>query len=155
MNLYFLRHGDAEHTSSSDFERDLTEKGEHQIKKIAKLLLQKEECPDVILSSPYKRARKSAEILSAELDHRDALFTEDRLSCGCVRKNIEELVRIHSSANNYLFVGHAPDFGNICTELLGLSQEIEIKKGGMVKLETQFVRPGSARLCFYLYPSLL
>ncbi len=155
MNLYFLRHGDAEHTASTDFERRLTEKGEHQIRKIARLLEQNEDLPDVILSSPFKRARETAEIVSAVIDRKDDLFIEDKLSCGCVRKNIEDLIRLHSNANSYLFVGHAPDFGNICAELLGLAQELEIKKGGLVKLETQFARPGSSKLCFYLYPSLL
>ena len=155
MNLYFLRHGDAEHSASTDFERRLTEKGENQVKKIARLLEQNEEFPGVILSSPYRRARDTAEIVSAVLNRKDSLLIEDKLSCGCVRKNIEELIRLHSNADHYLFVGHAPDFGNICAELLGLSQELEIKKGGLVKLETQLARPGSAKLCFYLYPSLL
>lgn len=155
MNLYFLRHGDAEHSASSDSERSLTEKGQHQIKKIARVLQQSEEIPDLVLTSPYRRAKESAEILSDILAVRKTLFTEDRLACGCTKKNIEELVRIHADANNYFFVGHAPDFGNICAELLGLSQELEIKKGGIVKLETPLLRPGSARLCFCLYPSLL
>lgn len=155
MNLYFLRHGDAEHNSSPDFERRLTEKGGNQIRKIAKLLQQNEELPEVILSSPYKRAQETAEILSTALDIKNKLFIEERLSCGCLRRNIEELIRTHPNANNYLFVGHAPDFGNICSELLGVSREIEIKKGGIVKLETQLAKPGSAKLCFYIYPSLL
>ena len=155
MNLYFLRHGDAEHSASTDFERKLTEKGENQVRKIARLLEQNKEFPDVILSSPYRRAKETADILSAALNIKDKLFIEDKLSCGCVRKSIEELIRLHSNANSYLFVGHAPDFGNICAELLGFSQEMEIKKGGIVKLETQLARPGSAKLCFYLYPSLL
>ena len=155
MNLFFLRHGDAEHSSSPDSERKLTDKGEQQIKKIARLLEQNEEFPDVILSSPYRRAKESAEIVSRALDRKDRLFIEEKLSCGCVRRNIEELIRLHANANNYLFVGHAPDFGNICAELLGLSQEMEIKKGGLVKLETQLAKPGSGKLCFSLYPSLL
>lgn len=71
---YILRHGESEKNfpkeiinSKLEFDKyNLTKKGEGQIKKVAKAL-KNEGGVDLIFSSPFLRARQSAEIISKEL----------------------------------------------------------------------------------------
>lgn len=69
MNVYFIRHGEAggnlnrTHQGADD---TLTKKGRIQVKALSKRL--KKFPIDFIFSSPYLRARQTAELISKELD---------------------------------------------------------------------------------------
>src|SRR5262249_3417512 len=71
MNLYLLRHGLAAELStaglSKDSERPLTPKGSRKLKKIAAGMKALELKFDLILSSPYVRARQTAELIAESL----------------------------------------------------------------------------------------
>ena len=61
MNLYFLRHGDAEPTSAgtSDEARRLTERGKRETAAVAQAARRAGLRPEVILTSPLRRARET------------------------------------------------------------------------------------------------
>ena len=68
MNLYILRHGIAvEHGApgyAKDADRPLTPEGERKLGQIAEAMKALELTFDLILSSPYLRARQTAEIVA-------------------------------------------------------------------------------------------
>ena len=71
MNLYILRHGIAVEPGSpgykSDSERPLIPKGERRLRSAAAAMRKLELSFDLILSSPFIRAKQTAEIVAGEL----------------------------------------------------------------------------------------
>ena len=69
-SLYIIRHAKSswEDSSQPDFERGLSERGKRDASRMAKRLKEKEIHPDLMLSSPAKRAlstaRRIAEVLN-------------------------------------------------------------------------------------------
>jgi len=68
MNLYLLRHGIAVEPGTTGFEKDserpLTPKGQHQLRQIAAAMKKMDLRFDLILSSPFLRAKQTAEIIA-------------------------------------------------------------------------------------------
>ena len=71
MNLYLLRHGIAVEPGTpgceKDSERPLTPKGKRQLRQIAAAMKKMDLRFDLILSSPFLRARQTAEIIAESL----------------------------------------------------------------------------------------
>src|SRR5579871_2535996 len=68
MRLYFLRHGIAEDTATSDAERKLTKQGIEQLHEGARLFKQLDIHLKHLYSSPLVRAQETAEIVGKALD---------------------------------------------------------------------------------------
>jgi phosphohistidine phosphatase len=61
-HIYILRHAKTEQSLfKSDFDRELIEKGFHQIEKLIKKIKEENITFDTIISSPAKRAKQTAE----------------------------------------------------------------------------------------------
>ena len=69
MDLYFLRHGDAEPASAAtpDQARRLTERGRRETHAVAEALHRAGLRPEAILTSPLARARETGEILGSSI----------------------------------------------------------------------------------------
>ena len=71
MKIYLIRHSNAVDPGTPGYEDDslrpLTEKGRDKMNKIAAALKALDVQPDLIVSSPYVRARETAEILAKVL----------------------------------------------------------------------------------------
>ena len=71
MNLYILRHGvatdPAAHEFAKDADRPLTPEGKRKLRQVAEAMEALELSFDLILSSPYLRARQTAEVIAAAL----------------------------------------------------------------------------------------
>ncbi len=86
MDIYVIRHGKAEENSASGLDRDrvLRGKGRKQAKWLADEIAKRETRPDLVLSSPYPRARETAEpiwdALGMEAQIDDRLGAERSLS---------------------------------------------------------------------------
>lgn len=139
MKIYLVRHGIAELRSpdKEDAERILTKKGIAKTQKVAEKLSQKDIQFDVIITSPYVRARETAIILqkaklSKEVVEHPALMPEGNL--------LELLHWLQTSpyhnAETMAWVGHQPDLSQWAELLLwGRSEEkIILKKAGIIGL---------------------
>jgi phosphohistidine phosphatase len=69
MELYFLRHGEADWPDwkKSDDERPLTKRGKKEMHEVAAFLVRLKVRPDLILTSPLPRAAQTAEIAAEHL----------------------------------------------------------------------------------------
>ena len=79
MDLYFLRHGEADWPDwkKSDDERPLTKHGKKEMHEVAKFLKRAKARPDLIITSPLPRASQTAEIAAKHLKvkcHKDKLI---------------------------------------------------------------------------------
>lgn len=136
MNIYLIRHGDAEKLSThkKDSERKLTPEGEQKIRIAAegwKLLI-----PNFshIISSPILRALKTAEIIAGIFEFEGSIITDKRLLFG---NKTEELIDLANEimGNDMAFIGHEPDFSEHLSQLISNSgAKIEFKKGMIAKI---------------------
>jgi phosphohistidine phosphatase len=147
MNLYFLRHGIAVDPSAPDFARDaerpLTPKGKRRLRQIAKAMGALKISFDLILSSPYVRARQTAEIVAKILKRKKKLKFSDELTPGGNPKSlVQQLNDLRPKPKNILLVGHEPYLSKLIALLTAGStnMEIDLKKGSLCKLETESLR---------------
>jgi phosphohistidine phosphatase len=151
MDLYILRHGIAEDVSKTGLDRDrvLTEEGIEKTKSAAKALRKLDVQFDAIFTSPYARARQTAEIVANELGLTSILQLVDAIgadsSAEAVLAELKRIVRKHSSI---LVVGHEPILSSLISLLLSGSPSLSVtmKKGGLCKLSCVRPEPGAARL---------
>ncbi len=160
MNLYLLRHGiavdRAESDPAKDSERPLTAKGKQRLWESTKAMEALELNFKVILSSPYLRAMQTAEIVAEAFTLRKKLIFTDKLAPGGNPKAlIEQINALKPAAKNILLVGHEPYLSQFIATLTGGGPklQLELRKGGLAKLETEALRYGRcATLAWLLTP---
>ncbi len=162
-SLFILRHGIAMEPGTraySDSQRPLTPQGISEMKLIARGMKRLGLEFDLVLSSPYARARQTAEITAEEFGLRNKIkFTEALRSEADPRVLPEELKQKYPEKNSVLLVGHQP----FLTGLISLftagneNSSLELKKGGLCKLsECSFgSRQASAVLKWLMTPKQL
>ena len=160
MNLYLLRHGIAVDPSVPDFakdaERPLTPRGRRRLRQIAGAMGALKISLDVILSSPYMRAKQTAEIVAASLKLKKRLKFSNALAPGGAPSIlIRQLEREQPAPGKILLVGHEPDLSQLVSLLTtgGPHLELDFKKSGLCKVETGKLRAGKcAALAWLLTP---
>ncbi len=163
MNIFILRHGLAVEPGSAgfatDFERPLTPKGERKLWKIAQSFEALELSFDWILSSPYVRARQTAEIVAETMDLGKRVELSELLApAGSSKKLIEMINRREPPPDNVLLVGHEPYLSDLISLLISGSAGVVVtmKKGTLCKLTTASLEHGScAALEWLLSPKQL
>ena len=135
MNVYLIRHADAEKASPAkkDSERKLTPEGISAIKSAAEGWKNLIASFDYIVSSPLKRAVQTAEIIAKAFQYKEEIVTDKRIAGG----NIEDLIDIANSLNgkDIAFVGHEPDFSKYVSSLISSSGAfLSFKKAMIAKI---------------------
>jgi phosphohistidine phosphatase len=161
MNLFILRHGIAVERDPVSFpddsRRPLTLKGEDRMRLICDAMKAMELSFDCILSSPYRRASQTAEIMAAALGSRKVLeFREELTPEGDPKALVRSLSRIEPTPENVVLVGHEPYLSSLISQLISgeAAAAIDLKKGGLAKLEIEAtLRLGPcAKLAWLLTP---
>jgi phosphohistidine phosphatase len=112
MHLYLFRHGIAIDRDAPDCppdpERGLTERGVRRTRRAARGLRQLKVRPDLVLCSPYLRARQTAEIAMQVLDLAPMRLTirDDLLPFAAPESLLADLPQHYE--HDLLVVGHAP-----------------------------------------------
>jgi phosphohistidine phosphatase len=149
MKLYVLRHGIAVEPGTpgyaTDADRPLTPEGERKMRQIAGAMEALELSFDLILSSPYLRARRTAEIVAEVLKARKKLELSNSLTPDGSTKNLVELLNsMKPSPESVLVVGHEPSMSGLISLLISGREAFAVvmKKGGFCKLSTESLKPG-------------
>jgi len=139
MNLFFLRHGKAQPRSPKwrpDSKRPLTREGENGMFDVARGIRALDVSFDVILTSPYARALRTAEILAEAYDSQKLFETARLASDADATEIINEINENFSAAGKIVLVGHEPFMSRLISTLLtgdgGMA--LELKKAGFCKL---------------------
>ena len=142
LNLYLLRHGVAvdrdPHSFPDDSGRPLTLKGEDRVRLVSDAMQALELSFDGILSSPFLRARQTAEIVTSALGLRRQLqFCDELMPGGDPKALVRFINRMQPAPENLLLVGHEPYLSELLSMLISGQPDaaIDLKKNGLAKLE--------------------
>lgn len=109
--LYLVRHGKSswKNESLTDSERPLNKRGKRDAPFMGKLLRQSSDLPDVIISSPAKRALSTAKLFASELGYtKENIVVIEELYMGDESDFIKIIQNIKDSANSIMLFGHNP-----------------------------------------------
>jgi phosphohistidine phosphatase len=159
LKLYLMRHGPAEEQADSgmDSDRALTASGRDRVRSVAKLLLELDEQPLQVITSPLARAVQTAEIV--------ALVTRlgDRQGNVQVRRELSPgggdgagLIASLASAGSkrVMLVGHEPDMSELTAKLIAKGSPRPFEKAMVVGLQVG-ASGDHSRLRFVLDPKAL
>jgi len=160
--LYILRHGLAVERTIPGFKQDsdrpLTPEGRKKTRRTAALLRRLHLSFDLILTSPFVRAAQTAAIVAEVLGaQKKSSVSHHLIPKGSLSELVEELNASRKPLQDVLLVGHEPALSRLISILVtgkpGLA--LELKKGGLCKLEIATLRYGrSATLQWLLTPKL-
>jgi len=127
MNIYLIRHGEAEKSSpdKSDEERELTFDGIQEVEKCSHLWKQHIYKLDLIFSSPLKRAIQTAEIIKKVFNVHNEVMKEASLLNDGSTTDILNVVSAYG-AEEIAMVGHQPDLAHHICRMSGKT-EINLK----------------------------
>ncbi|MBI5965649.1 MAG: phosphohistidine phosphatase SixA [Chloroflexi bacterium] len=162
MNLYTIRHAIAVDEGASEYEDDsqrpLTDKGKKKMRQIAKGLRALGVDFDLILSSPYIRAKETAEILADVFKIKtDIAFSENLIPMGDPDLLIAEMNEKYN-ANSIALVGHEPHLTALVSLLVSENAGVDmtLKKGGVCRLSADDLHHSrKATLEWLLTPGIL
>ena len=146
MDLFVLRHGEAGKSipsGSSDSKRPLTVTGERELIIISRALRKMGIRLDVILTSPLKRARQTADIVAKEFKAQNKLRQMRELSPEGDKKALYQNLSSFKEGTSILLVGHSPYLSEMVTEIVSDdgSVRLDLKKGGIVRIRITAATP--------------
>jgi len=137
MKIYLIRHSNAVDPGTPGYEDDslrpLTEKGRDKMKKIAAALKELDVKPNLIVSSPYVRARQTAEVLAKVLKFKPELvFSNTLVPMGKPDDIIGEINEKYN-VDELVLVGHEPCFSSLVGTLIAGNPDftMTMKNGGV------------------------
>ena len=119
--LLILRHAKSswkQHTPT-DHDRPLNNRGKRDALRMAKLVEEQAFCPALILASPAKRARLTAEAVAVRLTGSDVIRLEPRLYLASMDAIVSVLQEASDRVNCLMVVGHNPGLEELARVLTG------------------------------------
>ena len=120
--ITLLRHAKSSWTDPGlrDFDRPLNDRGKRDLPRMAARFVDKHDPPELIVSSPAKRARKTARGFAKGLglDKGEVCF-EDLIYEAFFDTLLEVIWSLDDSLDDVMLVGHNPGFTELCEWLSG------------------------------------
>jgi phosphohistidine phosphatase len=142
MNLYLMRHADAgvpRENPLLDAKRGLVKEGKQQCMLMAGVLTALKSQIDVIIASPLKRARQSAQFVGTEIGLDAVVQTSPCLLPGGEYADFQQLISQYSDRDGVLVVGHNPNLhqfiGRIITGNGHGAGSIRLRKGAIARID--------------------
>lgn len=159
MLLLLVRHAQAGERDPSrwpdDRERPITDEGREVQRAMSKLLRRAGLRPDAVLTSPWTRARQTAEVLVEAMKLDLAPVSCDALAAAPDLTAIARCVGERRDGETVALVGHEPWIGELASSLLGGTTtrvHVDVPKSGVMGLEADAVSPGAATLRWFWRP---
>lgn len=151
VRLYVIRHATAESGETvglDDEDRRLVEEGRTESRLAAQALARMDARPDLVVTSPLRRAVETARPIAAMLD---VPLEQDRL----LRPGFDEaafaaVIDRHGSAGDLALVGHEPDLSSLVGYLTGA--RVALPKAAIVRIDVANLRAGQSELRWLLRP---
>jgi phosphohistidine phosphatase len=162
VDLYLVRHAiafDADPAQwPDDSLRPLTPEGEKRFRRAARGLREIAASVDVVLSSPWIRAWRTAELLEKEAKW-PTPFVCEALESGRAPAEVLQALQPFASSDSVALVGHEPSLHELASYLLTADTnhvQLEFRKGAVAALQVDVgMRPGAARLLWLAPPRIL
>jgi phosphohistidine phosphatase len=158
-SLYLVRHAFAAERGDEypdDAKRPLTSQGMARFRKAARGLVEIGAEVDLILSSPFVRARQTADILSEQLRGHPPVVETNALVPGAAHADLVAELANHAKRSALALVGHEPGIGTTAARLVGAKGAFEFKKGAVCRIDVSSLPPaGPGRLVWFAPPKML
>jgi phosphohistidine phosphatase len=161
LKVYVMRHGPAEDRADSgmDSDRALTASGRERVRGVAKLLLELDEEPLTIITSPLVRAVQTAEVVAVVTklsDRAGRVEVRRELSpAGGTSGTLAMIASLASAGSRrVMLVGHEPDVSELTSALIARGGPQAFDKAMVVGVSVE-PNGDSARLRFVLDPKAL
>lgn len=112
MNLYLMRHANAgvpRESAKLDTKRGLIAEGKEQCMLMGRLLGALKVQPDIIVSSPLKRALQTAQFVGNELGYEGKVEISPALDLSASYADFQKLINKYADRQDVFFVGHNPN----------------------------------------------
>src|SRR5262245_54806025 len=153
MKLYLIRHAEAESAAATDADRELTEKGREEARRLAKACQRLGLRFDAVVASPLVRAQQTAEELLAFLgDPKPALHTLDEIGFDVRPKRIVKFLR-ELGNDSVAIVGHQPGLTRFAAWLIGSKKaQLDLDKAGAARICCDTLEKGGGALEWLITP---
>lgn len=160
MKLFVMRHGPAEDyaLTGRDGDRALTPSGRDRVRSVARALVENDEAPLCIISSPLVRALQTAEIVAAVTKLEERVKAEPKAQSWGATGSVEirrelapggdalELVAalLREERRRVMVVGHEPDLSALVARLVGVVPPEGMLKAMVVGVKLEPTEAGVA-----------
>ncbi|MCW8805369.1 MAG: histidine phosphatase family protein [Ignavibacteriaceae bacterium] len=158
--IYLVRHaksfwGDQ---STPDFDRPLNKRGKRDAPLMGEILNDKKVKPDLIISSPAKRAKKTAIAIAIELNYPEKkIVFKEELYEATINTILKILQKLDEGHNTIMIFGHNPGL-TLLNNHISNHYIDNIPTCGVVTLETDNkwneIDKNSCQLLFFEYPKM-
>jgi phosphohistidine phosphatase len=160
FHLYLVRHAIAEPRGDAwpdDAKRPLTEDGIKRWRRQAAGLVALDARPDLILTSPFARARQTADYLAAAWPKPPKVVELAALQVGARPRDVLKVLEPSGKHASLALVGHEPGLGELAALLVGFKTAQPFRKGGVARIDVAILPPpaGSGILQWWLTPRIL
>ena len=167
--ILLLRHAKSDWSDPTlaDFDRPLAKRGLKDAPLMGDVLDQFEHGPDMILSSPAKRARETAELVAESCGYTRPIQWEEPFYGGDSHDLITALQHLPATIERPLLVGHNPTMEETAADLLTLPEgecngtlALRMPTAALVCIAADIedwtdLRPGDCILRWFLIPKLV
>jgi phosphohistidine phosphatase len=159
--LYVIRHAKSswDVKTLDDIERRLNDRGKRDAPRMGKRLKEKEVHPDLILSSPAKRAFMTAKRIARILKYaKENIKVVNKLYHGDEDAMLEVLNKLKEKHNTVILFGHNPGLTDFVNSIMSEEQDIDnVPTCGVVAFQFQAdrweqVTWGTGKMVFFDYP---
>ena len=138
MQIYLLRHGIAEDArpGQADSERALTGEGREKLRRVLKRARLAGAAPDLILSSPYRRALETADVAIELLGYEGKVVRTRALVPEASPFDTWEEIRSRKGEESILLASHEPLMSSMVAFLLDSpAMQVDMKKAALVRVD--------------------
>src|SRR6266849_7560346 len=142
MIIYFVRHASAGQqvaNARKDEKRPLDADGIEQCGVVGRALAALNTQPDVIISSPLKRATQTASLIGNELGYEGKLQLEPALRPEGTFPEFRRMLEKYAKHEAIMVVGHNPSITEFLARMIaksGCEALVDFKKGAVARAET-------------------
>jgi phosphohistidine phosphatase len=161
LTVYLMRHGIAADAApgTNDADRALTADGIRKTTRAAVGLQKLGVAPDLILSSPLRRAEETARLVADVIAPSAGVELYPPLAGGAAIEDVIRSLRPPRRAREIMLVGHQPDLGELASYLLTGSTtlaQLPFRKAGVAAIALSALPPRSpGTLEWFLTPAQL
>ena len=158
-NLYLTRHAKSSwgNPGLADIDRPLNGRGKKAAPLMGKLIMDRGENPELLISSPANRAFSTAKEFAKEMGCAETNIIVNRAIYGAGAQQLLNLVQdVDDLYNSIMLFGHNPTFTSFCNMLSG-ENILNIVTCGIVRIDFEFsswknIDFNSGRMIYYEYP---
>lgn len=155
--LYIIRHAKSswKDETLNDFERPLSKRGKANAPMMGERLKKNGVMPDVIISSPAKRAKTTAEMIAKEIGYKKKVLFDENIYESSVDKLRKILMALDDKNKAVFLVGHNPSLNDLAHYYVDFGANIPtcgVVEIAFASKKWAEIEPKNAKLLSFDYP---